>query len=105
VGWYALWNGMWFFMFISCVIWNSQAAMTFSTALMVPNVTCSIAIKKLRKFWGGRWWQLQRNMEQNKGMALCWGEKSEGEKKIHKICQCCVKDLSPSIICWFMILW
>lgn len=41
------------FMFILCVIWNSQAAMTFSTALMVPNITCSIAIKKLRRFVGG----------------------------------------------------
>jgi len=41
------------FMFVSCVIWNSQAAMTFSTALMVTNVTCSLAIKKLRKFFGG----------------------------------------------------
>jgi hypothetical protein len=41
------------FMFVLCVIWNSWAAMTFSTVLMVPNVTCSIAIKKHRKFWGG----------------------------------------------------
>jgi hypothetical protein len=42
-----------FFMFVLCVIWNSHAAMTFSTPLMVPNVTCTIAIKKLMKFWGG----------------------------------------------------
>jgi hypothetical protein len=42
-----------FFMFVLCVIWNSQADMTFSTALMIPNVTCSIAIKKLMKFGGG----------------------------------------------------
>ncbi len=42
-----------FFMFVLCMIWNSQAAMTFSTALMAPNVTCSIAIKKLMKFGKG----------------------------------------------------